>query len=157
MLYNAHIRLKRIIKSTPRFSMHLVPVAPSEIDQFFDDFQAKPVAQRKQEFLALRNIHREYVIDLESGKGQPEPKVMPIPHSLVAGAQGSVAPVLEHQATNQLGLHIGLSSLAMVVSCMDDVKGATRKGLLARAVLLSFNQIGKLRLPLTIRRLIISG
>ena len=69
--------------------MNLVPVAPSEIDQFFDDFQAKPVAQRKQEFLALRDIHREYVIDLESGKGQPEPKVMPIPHSLVAGAQGS--------------------------------------------------------------------
>ena len=88
-LYNAHVRLQRIRRSTPAFSMHLVPVAPSEVDQFFDNFHDKPFAQRQQEFKALRDIHREYVIDLESGKGQPEPKVMPIPHSLVAGAQGS--------------------------------------------------------------------
>ena len=64
-----------------------------------------------------------------------------------AGTKSQAAPVLEPTGP------IYSKTVAM---CMNNVKGATRTGLV-RAALLSFNQIKKLRLPLTIRRQIISG
>ena len=88
-LYNAHIRHERLRKSTPAFNMHLVPVAPSEVDQFFGNFRDKPLAQKQHEFKALLDIQRDYVADLASEKGQPAPKAMPIPQETAAGAQGS--------------------------------------------------------------------
>ena len=69
--------------------MHLVPVVPSEVDQFFDTFRDMPIAQKQQQFKALRDIHHEYIADLESSKGQPEPMVTPIAHSLVKGTHGA--------------------------------------------------------------------
>ena len=69
--------------------MHLVPVVPSEVDQFFDAFRNLPLAQKQQQFKALRDTHHEYISDLESRKGQPASSVKPTSPSLVEITQGS--------------------------------------------------------------------
>ena len=125
--------------------MHLVPVVPSEVDQFFDTFRDMPIAQKQQQFKALRDIHHEYIADLESRKGQPEPMVTPIAHSLVKGTQGASSSSSGAPTTLQLELIIGLNSLVMVVTCMVDAVGATRKRLMFRGALLIFDRTWSLQ------------
>ncbi len=85
-LYDAHIRRRRIMLSTPSFKTQLVPVVPSEVDQFFNAFRHMSLAQQQQQFKALRDTHHEYIADLELRRGQP---VNPASPSLVENTQGS--------------------------------------------------------------------
>ena len=73
MLYDAHVRLTRTMLKTPHWNKTLVPYVPDAARSFFETFRDKTFEQRKNDFLALRNTNREYIVELESKRGQPDP------------------------------------------------------------------------------------